>query len=263
MPSRALHFGAGNIGRGFIGLILSEAGMDVIFTDVMAPLINALNERRKYPVHIVSEAGQSTREVTIAGAVMSNEPAVFEEIVNADILTTAVGPRILERIAPTIAKGLAMRRERGVEKPLNVIACENAIKASSSLKTHVLRDMDKDMVEWTDKHVGFVDCAVDRIVPPARHEDILAVTVEEFFEWVVDETQFVGDVQKIDTVKYTDNLVAFIERKLLTVNTGHAVCAYYGKKLGHAYIKDAINDPRVRTVVEGAMKESGSYLVKT
>lgn len=260
---RNLHFGAGNIGRGFIGLLLSEAGADVVFTDVVPSLIEQLDQRRKFTVHVVGDNGCEDKEVTIAGAVLSTSPEVLEEIASVDLLTCAVGPRILERIAPTIAKGLEKRRADGNETPLNIIACENAIRATSSLKEHVLKKMSEDMVEWTEKHVGFVDCAVDRIVPPAKHDDNLAVTVETFCEWVVDKTQFKGEIPNLGDVKFTDNLSAFIERKLLTVNTGHAICAYYGKLKGHKYIMDAIQDPKVKAVVEGAMRESGQYLVKT
>lgn len=262
---RALHFGAGNIGRGFIGKLLAESGYDVVFADVVADLINNLKNRKSYNVHIVGEGGKTTEKTVICDAVFSNTDEVFEEIVKADLITTAVGPRILERIAPTFAKGLALRKSRGVTTPLTIIACENAIRATSGLKAYTEQAMDAETLEWSKSKVGFVDCAVDRIVPPARHEDILEVTVEDFCEWVVDETQFPpnGKIEiKHPNVVYTDNLDAFVERKLMTVNTGHAICAYLGKLKGYPDIRSSIMDERIQSVVRGAMQESGNALVR-
>lgn len=260
---KALHFGAGNIGRGFIGKVLSQSGVDVMFADVVPVLINNLASRKEFKVRVVGEKAH-VDTVKVSGAVFSNTDAVFAEILTADLITTAVGPRVLERIAPTLAKGLQMRKDRGVNSNLNIIACENAIRATTALKAHVLKDLAADTLLWVDKHVGFVDCAVDRIVPPARHEDPLEVTVEDFCEWVVDKSQFVGQElpSNIVGIDFTDNLNAFVERKLLTVNTGHAICAYLGRLYGHQQIREAISDPQIFSVVQAAMRESGAVLVK-
>lgn len=259
---RALHFGAGNIGRGFIGKLLSEAKVDVVFADVVPLLINELSTRKSYPVQVVGEKEKYVDTVTITGAVFSNSDEVCEEIVKADLITTAAGLRILERIAPTLAKGLELRMARGIKTPVNIIACENAIRASTTLKSFTVKEVSDSCLAWMADHVAFVDCAVDRIVPPARHVDPLEVTVEDFCEWVVDSTQLIGELPQVPEIHLTDHLMAFVERKLMTVNTGHAICAYLGKLYGHQVISEAIQDPRIRSVVEGAMRESGAVLVK-
>ena len=50
----AVHFGAGNIGRGFVGLILHRAGYEVVFADVADELIDAL---KRTPSYLVKEVG--------------------------------------------------------------------------------------------------------------------------------------------------------------------------------------------------------------
>ena len=54
MTGVAVHFGAGNIGRGFVGLILHRAGYQVVFADVVDELIDALSSR---PSYLVNEVG--------------------------------------------------------------------------------------------------------------------------------------------------------------------------------------------------------------
>ena len=259
---KALHFGAGNIGRGFIGKLLADAGISLTFADVNQVVLDALNARHSYQVHVVGEQKQIDT-VTGVDAVSSIGDDVVKLIASVDLVTTAVGPQILERIAPAIAKGLVLRKTQGNTTPLNIIACENMVRGTTQLKGHVFNALGDEDKAWVESHIGFVDSAVDRIVPPSEAtNDPLEVTVETFSEWIVDKTQFVGELPAIKGMELTDNLMAFVERKLFTLNTGHAITAYLGQMAGHQTIRDAILDPAIRAVVKGAMEESGAVLIK-
>ncbi|MGJ5825019.1 mannitol-1-phosphate 5-dehydrogenase [Serratia sp. H402Y] len=258
---KALHFGAGNIGRGFIGKLLADAGVEVTFADVNQTVLDLLNSRKSYSVHVVGEQERVER-VNNVSAVNSGSEAAVALIAKGDLVTTAVGPQILAKIAGTIAKGLVLRHQQGNVQPLNIIACENMVRGTSQLKQHVFAALPQDEQAWVEQHVGFVDSAVDRIVPPADSSDPLEVTVETFSEWIVDQTQFKGQPPAIAGMELTDNLMAFVERKLFTLNTGHAITAYLGQRAGLQTIRDAILDPAIRRVVKGAMEESGAVLIK-
>lgn len=260
---QALHFGAGNIGRGFIGKLLSDASVHVTFADVNEQVINEIAKRHQYPVNVVGE--QSTTEIVHnVDAINSSSNEVSDYIAKVDLVTTAVGPQILARIAENMAKGLIARHQQANNAPLNIIACENMVRGTSQFKQEIFKYIPHELHQWMNNHIGFVDSAVDRIVPPATSKtgDILEVTVETFSEWIVDKNQFIGDIPQIKGMEPVDNLMAFVERKLFTLNTGHAITAYLGFYNNIATIRDAILVDSIRAVVQGAMQESGQVLIK-
>lgn len=260
---QALHFGAGNIGRGFIGKLLSDANVHVTFADVNQQIIDEIAKRHEYPVNVVGE--QSTTEIVKnVDAINSTFSRVSDYIAKVDLVTTAVGPQILARIAASVAQGIIARHQQGNTKPLNIIACENMVRGTSQFKQEIFKTLPESLHQWVNTHIGFVDSAVDRIVPPATSKtgDILEVTVETFSEWIVDKTQFIGEIPQIKGMEPVDNLMAFVERKLFTLNTGHAITAYLGFYHNISTIRDAILDERIRSTVRGAMEESGQVLIK-
>ncbi|MGL6170759.1 MAG: mannitol-1-phosphate 5-dehydrogenase [Vibrio sp.] len=263
MKKNAVHFGAGNIGRGFIGKLLSDADIAVTFADVNEPLVDQLSHQQKYTVKVVgNECKMET--VSHVTAVNSNSEALIERIIKTDLVTTAVGPTVLDIIAKTIAKGLSARFAAGNAQPLNIIACENMVRGTTHLKQQVYQFLTPDEQQQADALVGFVDSAVDRIVPPlqAANDDPLEVTVESFNEWIVDKQQFKGEIPSIAGMEKTDNLMAFVERKLFTLNTGHCITAYLGGLKGHRTIREAIQDPQIHAQVKQAMQESGEVLIR-
>ncbi|WP_440601996.1 mannitol-1-phosphate 5-dehydrogenase [Bacillus safensis] len=258
---KALHFGAGNIGRGFIGSLLKASGFELVFTDVNEAVINELNEKGEYTVELAAPGQQQEVVGPVSAINSAKDPAaLIKAIGTADLITTAVGPAVLNIIASSIADGL---KQKNPDHIINILACENMIGGSSHLKKAVFSHLTSDEQEALSHTVGFPNAAVDRIVPIQHHEDILKVSVEPFFEWVIDETGFIGDVPQIDGATFVQDLTPFIERKLFTVNTGHALAAYVGYEKGVQTIKEAVDTQEIRQVVEGALHETGSYLIDT
>ena len=257
---KAIQFGAGNIGRGFIGSLLYKAGYHVVFADVNTEIIDKINKDKEYTIHVMDTVCSEEKVNDISGVISINNE-IYKEIVEAEIITTAVGPVVLPRIAPTIAKGIALRKENGVKNYLNIIACENAIKASSQLEEEVKKYLNKDEVDYLEEFVGFPNCSVDRIVPPVKSENILDVVVENYYEWNVEEKALKGEIPKIEGMNLVDNLMAYIERKLFTLNTGHAITAYFGYLKGYETIEESIKDEVIYDFVKKAMIESGKGLI--
>lgn len=151
----------------------------------------------------------------------------------------------------------------GIKDHLNIIACENMIKGSTFLKEEVEKHLTEDAVAYMNEYVGFPNSAVDRIVPPMEvSNDVLRVRVEEFKEWIVESNGFKGEIPIIEGMDLTTNLMAFVERKLFTLNTGHAITAYLGVIGGHETVKESIEDESIERVVKNAMKESGEVLIR-
>lgn len=256
---KAVHFGAGNIGRGFVGLLLHEAGYEVVFADVADALISQLADASSYDVHEVGEnpAVKTVSEFRALNSA-SQEAAVVEEISTADVVTTAVGPHILKFVAPVIARGLTARP---ADLPaLQVMACENAINATDLLHTEIQAAWDESAGDLGAVAV-FANTAVDRIVPNQAAGQGLDVTVETFYEWVIDRTPFGDNAPKIPGATFVDELGPYIERKLFTVNTGHASAAYFGYAAGLEKISDAMADPAVAAKVRAVLEETKELLV--
>ena len=253
----AVHFGAGNIGRGFVGLILHNAGYEVVFADVSAPLIDALAAGSSYRVREVG-VGAKTSTVHNYRALNSatNEREVVAEIASAHVVTTAVGPNILRFVAPLIASALGARKP-GLP-PLVVMACENAINATTALREHVVEHLDDPFLA---SRAIFANTAVDRIVPAQPEGSGLDVTVEAFFEWAIEKGPFADSIPSIPEAHFVEDLAPYIERKLFTVNTGHATTAYHGMLAGASSISEAIRIPEVLFEVRAVLAETKELLV--
>ncbi|SFK31973.1 mannitol-1-phosphate 5-dehydrogenase [Halobacillus dabanensis] len=255
---QTVHFGAGNIGRGFIGALFSQSDYHVTFVDIADEIINKLNEEKSYQVKLATEQKETVTIENVSGLNnIKQENEVVEAIQNATYLTTAIGPNILPRIAPLIARGISERAAASQEN-LYIIACENQIGATDILKKHIFEHLDEETKKKIEGTVYFFNSAVDRIVP-IQDRDSLDVLVEPYFEWVVETKE---EIPAVEGMTIVDDLAPFIERKLFTVNTGHAVIAYFGYLEGKETIDQTLADEKVANQVRETLKETGAYLVQ-
>lgn len=258
----AVHFGAGNIGRGFIGDILSKNNVAITFVDVNERVIDELNKRHSYEIEVAEEGQPHIVVKNVSGINNAKNPdEVIKAIASTDIITTAIGPNILPFIAELIAKGIEARKAAGNNTPIDVLACENMIGGSQYLYQEVKKYLSADGLVFAEQYVGFPNAAVDRIVPAQTHEDPLFVVVEPFNEWVVETSRMKNPTFKLTGVHYEKDLEPFIERKLFSVNSGHATSAYTGAFYGSKTILEALKDDRVKAQVEAVLGEIRSLLI--
>jgi mannitol-1-phosphate 5-dehydrogenase len=260
LNGQAVHFGAGNIGRGFIGQLYWESGFRTTFVDVNEAVVSLLKTRNSYPLHLVSETTEKMVIDNVTAIHGADLEAIADALAVATIASTAVGSAILPRIAPAIARGIEKRFSNPDATPLNIIICENVLRGDAILREAVRSVLSPEWYETLEKKVGFVEASIGRMVPRMTEEqmteDPLLVCVEPYCELPLAADGFVGEMPKIAHAKAYPNFAAYVERKLFVHNMSHAATAYLGHIQGHKYIYEAIQDPLVRPIVEAALQES-------
>lgn len=258
---RAVMIGAGQIGRGFIGMLLEQAGYHVVFADLNMEVIDDINTRHEYTVHLVDTQCVNTRVSNIS-AMSSLDPRLIGEYEQCQLVCTAVGLTSLPKIAGPIARGIAARRAAGSTEYMNVIACENAVRGSSQLKALVEQQLSPEDLTYARQYVGFPDCAVDRIIPPAHGIEAAEVVVEKYHEWDVEKKDFRGPLPEIAGMELVDDLTAYLERKLFTLNGANVVTGAIAYLKGYRTVNEALKDEEIYSLVLGLMEECSAMLEK-
>ena len=261
---KAVMYGAGNIGRGFIGKVFSESGYEVCFLDISQPLIDEINRRGEYNVRIVSGDTAVDETVVNVRAVNGATEQAVEEIVTCDAMATAVGVNALPKLAPVIAKAVIARMERGL-KPLDIILCENQLECDVLMRGWIYECLSNEQRRWADDNLGLVEASIGRMVPSLPPElraiDPLLICVEPYADLPVDKHGFKGEIPPLKGLIPYAPFSYCIRRKLFIHNGGHAACAYLGWLKGCQYIWQAIADPDVYAATRAYMLACAQALV--
>lgn len=264
----AVQFGAGNIGRGFMGQLFFEAGYHTIFVEASKPLVELLNASHTYPLRLLDASSQQAidMEVTHIRALHVDEvEQISETIAHADVTGSAVGVPNLIHIAPLLAAGI---RRRFTTNPtsIDIYLCENMLDAALQLKSHVLEQLEHDVRVWAEEHVGFVGTSVVRMVPvisaELRRQYSGLVVADSYHKLSYDGTAIKAAPPPIVGLYPVKNFKAEVERKLFMYNLGHAALAYPGYLKGFSYIHESFEDQEITMLFQKCLDETDVALQK-
>lgn len=264
---KILIFGAGKIGRSFIGQIFSRSGYEVVFVDISEAVISALNKEKSYEVHFVSECREEIIMVeNVRGIHASDTQDIIREITQTDLVASCVGKNGLSYIIPTLAKGIQKRHRSSPQRPLDFIIAENMREAGHHVKTALLRELPENFP--ISDYVGLVETSIGKMVPDLSKtglgKSILTVYAEPYNTLIADKKGFRSDIPDIVWLQTKENMKAWVDRKLFIHNFGHACAAYAGHyhypELTHIY--QVLNKQDMYDFVKEAMLQSAAILLR-
>lgn len=262
---KAVIYGAGNIGRGFLGQLFHMSGYSISFIDVNKSVVDRLNAEGHYPIYIAEKEGYQAYTVThVSGVDGSDMDQVAETVASADVMATAVGVNVLPCIAEHLAAGIRRRMEKGIHTPLNIIVCENMIGVDAYLAELIKKKLDRAAQAYFDETIGLVEPSIGRMVPATpkviAEKEPLAVCVEPYCILPVDKDAFLGEIPEIVNLQPFSPFDFHIRRKLYMHNMSHALTAYLGALKGYTYIWEAAEDEEIAAVAQLALTEASRAL---
>mgnify|MGYP001040111569 CR=1 FL=1 len=241
-------FGAGSIGRSFIGQLFSRSGYEVVFVDIVEQIIEALNRRGFYNVIIKGDKEEIIKVDHVRGVLASDKEKVAEEVSTAGIIASCVGNNVIPHIIPLIAKGLIERYKRDKNLALDIIIAVNMRNAAEYFEKELAKIVG---TEYPLKRlVGLVETSIGKMVPimtkKDRESDILHVFAESYNTLILDKKAFKNPIPDVKSLSPKDNMKAWVDRKLFIHNLGHAAISYlgylYNKKFVYLYEALAVKE---------------------
>jgi len=256
-------FGAGKIGRSFIGQLFSRSGYEVVFIDKDRQLVDALNIKRSYNVFICDKHSETIVVENVSGVYVDDHQNVAEEIASADVLAVSIGKAGLLHIIPVLSMGLLLREKKYPGRILDIILAENMRNADAFFYESLSKMLPDDFP--LDKNIGLVETSIGKMVPLAtkrNNDDILSVAAEAYNTLIVDKKAFKNPIPDVAGLEAKDHIKAWVDRKLFIHNFGHAAVAYLGYRYhpDKVYLWEALEDKEIRNMVKAGMTQSAEVL---
>jgi len=266
LRNKLVLFGAGKIGRSFIGQLFSRGGYEVVFIDVYQPVIDELNIRHNYNLVIKSEEESVINIQNVRGVFAGDSEKVLDEIATARIVAVSVGLKGLQSIMPLIANGIIKRFETAGASPLDIIIAENLRNAAEFMNQALKEQLPEDYP--LGERVGLIETSIGKMVPimlkKDMEADILQVFGEPYNTLILDKRAFKNPIPEIEGLAPKENMKAWVDRKSFIHNLGHATAAYLGY-LSHptsTYLYEVLSDSQLKKDVRNTMLQAANILLK-
>ncbi len=256
MPSVALQFGAGRIGRGLFAQLFTRAGLEVVFVEARPELVQSLQRHRACWIEWLD--GERETIAPVQALHTTEREAIAQACLNARIGATTVGAGALPAIAPLLTEGLRLRVAHR-RPPLHLLLGENELHADQIVRD-ALRTALPDMA--LDEAVVLVRCVVERQVVAELPGDPPGVRAERHDRLLLDADAIRGELPPIEGVHPVRPFENYFLRKLYVHNGLHALVAYLGAQKGYTTIQQALNDASIRERFERAAAALERALLK-
>ena len=259
-------FGAGKIGRSFIGQLFSMGGFEVVFVDVFKPVIEELNKRQSYRVVVKDEVESVITVNNVRGVLGEDEEQVICEIATARILAVSVGIHGLKSVMHLIAKGIVERYKIPGAKPLDIIIAENLRNAAEFMHAELLKYLPEGYP--LEARIGLIETSIGKMVPimlkKEMEADILQVFAEPYNTLILDKKAFKNPIPAIEGLAPKENMKAWVDRKLFIHNLGHATTAYLGylSNPKAIFLHEVLAVHSIREKVRQTMLQAADILLK-
>ncbi|MEA4917870.1 hypothetical protein [Proteiniphilum sp.] len=258
-------FGAGKIGRSFIGQVFNLSGYEVVFVDINKQLVDLMNQQKQY--RIVIKNGEKDEMLIIRnvrGICLEEEERLIAELSDTKIISFSVGQQGLAAAIPILTRSLVVRREKHGDVPLDIIIAENIRNADTLIREELKKQLPSDYL--LEQLVGLVETSIGKMVPIMTQKDIeedpLQVFAESYNSLIVAKKSFKNPIPDVPFLAPKENIKAWVDRKLFIHNLGHATTAYLGFKTypDAVYISEILEDKKLLDTVKQTMLQSADIL---
>lgn len=261
-------WGAGKIGRGFIGDLFNRAGYRIGFIDASRELTEGLAARGKYTVLNLPGTGER-EEVNVSGfsTLHTDEKEnIRSKLCTCSLMAVAVFPTAFEQTARDLVPVIEERAEKLRDATLDIFLCANTFHPAGKLEELLAGMLSENGKNYLEEKVGLVDTLIMRMaIEPAKEMkdlDPYVVVTNGYPEMPADRTAFKGEPPAVEGILYTENILAEETRKMYTYNMLHAVYAYLGSSKNYAYVIDCTRDQEVQEIAVNTLEEVSRTLQK-